>query len=85
MPIAMLFVGPVADHLFEPAMMPGGALADEVGWLVGLGPGAGMALMCVCAGFLAMLLPLLGYAIPLVRDVETLIPDHDAVLQDTVS
>jgi MFS family permease len=85
MPVAMLFVGPIADHLFEPAMMPGGALADACGWLVGLGPGAGMALMCVCAGFLAMVLPLLGYAIPLVRDVETLIPDHDAVLQDTAS
>ena len=85
MPIAMLVVGPLADHLFEPVMMPGGALADIFGWLVGLGPGAGMALMCVAAGLLAMLLPLLGYAIPLVRDVETLIPDHDTVLQDSVS
>ena len=85
MPIAMLFVGPLADHLFEPAMMPGGALADTFGWLVGLGTGAGMALMCVFAGLLAMLLPLLGYAIPLVRDVEYLVPDHDAILQDTVS
>jgi MFS family permease len=85
MPIAMVLVGPLADHLFEPAMMPGGALAGAFGWLVGLGPGAGMALMCVCAGLLAMLLPLLGYAIPLVRDVEILIPDHDAVLKDAVS
>ena len=85
MPIAMLFVGPLADHVFEPAMMPGGSLADAFGWLVGLGPGAGMALMCVFAGLLVILLPLLGYAIPLVRDVEYLIPDHDAVLQDTVS
>jgi len=85
MPIAMLVVGPLADHLFEPAMMPGGALAEMFGWLVGLGPGAGMALMCVGAGLLAMLLPLIGYAIPLLRDVETLIPDHDAVLQDGVS
>jgi DHA3 family macrolide efflux protein-like MFS transporter len=85
MPIAMLFVGPLADHVFEPAMMPGGPLAEAFGWLVGLGPGAGMALMCVFAGLLAILVPLLGYAIPLVRDVEHLIPDHDAVLQDTVS
>jgi MFS family permease len=84
MPIAMLFVGPLADHIFEPAMMPGGSLADTFGWLVGIGPGAGMALMCVFAGLLAMVLPLLGYAIPLVRDVEYLIPDHDAALQDTL-
>ena len=85
MPIAMLFVGPLADHVFEPAMMPGGPLADAFGWLVGLGPGAGMALICVFAGLLTVFLPLLGYAIPLVRDVEYLIPDHDAALQDTVS
>jgi hypothetical protein len=85
MPIAMLFVGPLADHVFEPAMMPGGPLAGTFGWLVGLGSGAGMALMCVFAGLLAILVPLLGYAIPLVRDVEHLIPDHDAVLQDMVS
>jgi DHA3 family macrolide efflux protein-like MFS transporter len=84
MPAAMFLVGPVADHVFEPALMPGGALADAFGWLVGLGPGAGMALMCVGAGLVAMLLPLLGYAIPLVRDVESLIPDHDAIVQDTV-
>ena len=84
MPAAMFLVGPVADHVFEPALMPGGKLADAFGWLVGLGPGAGMALMCVIAGLVAMLLPLLGYAIPLVRDVETLIPDHDAVVRDAV-
>ena len=84
MPIGMLIVGPLADHVFEPAMMPGGSLADTFGWLVGLGPGAGMALMCVCAGSLAILLPLLGYAIPVIRNVETLIPDHDATPQDSV-
>ncbi|MBN1136845.1 MAG: MFS transporter [Anaerolineae bacterium] len=85
MPLAMLFVGPVADHLFEPAMMPGGALAEPFGWLVGSGPGAGMALMCVCAGLAAVLLPLLGYAVPLVRDVERLIPDHDAAVPEPLA
>ncbi len=85
MPVSMLLLGPLADHVFEPALMPGGALADAFGWLVGIGPGAGMAFMCVGAGLLAMLLPLLGYAIPLVRDVEALIPDHDAALRETVS
>jgi len=41
--------------------------------------------MCVCAGLAAVLLPLLGYAVPLVRDVERLIPDHDVALQEPLS
>jgi len=82
MPLAMLAIGPVADHLFEPAMMPGGALAGTFGWLVGTGTGAGMALACVLSGLLAILVPMLGYAFPQVRDVEHLLPDHDAALQE---
>jgi len=83
-PGAMMLVGPLADHVFEPAMMPGGALAGAFGWLVGPGPGAGMALLCVLAGLSAICIPLLGYAVPLVRDVEEMIPDHDIALQETL-
>jgi MFS family permease len=79
LPLAMLLAGPLADHVFEPAMMPGGSLAETFGWLVGVGPGAGMALMIVFAGVLGGLIPLLGYAIRGVRDVELILPDYDAV------
>ncbi|HNR50504.1 MAG TPA: hypothetical protein PKI80_02875, partial [Deltaproteobacteria bacterium] len=40
-----LLAGYLADHLLEPAMMPGGSLAPVFGPLVGTGPGAGMAVM----------------------------------------
>jgi DHA3 family macrolide efflux protein-like MFS transporter len=79
LPVAMLLAGPLADHLFEPAMMPGGSLAGTYGWLVGVGPGAGMALMIVLAGILGGLVPLLGYAVRGVRDVEVILPDYDAL------
>jgi MFS family permease len=79
LPVAMLLAGPLADHLFEPAMMLGGSLAGTFGWLVGVGPGAGMALMIVLAGILGGLVPLLGYAVRGVRDVEIILPDHDGV------
>jgi MFS family permease len=78
-PIAALLAGPLADFVFEPAMMPGGGLADTFGWLVGVGPGAGMALMIVLAGILQLSIPLVGYAWRAIRDVETVLPDHDAV------
>jgi MFS family permease len=81
-PIAMLLVGPLADNLFEPAMMPGGSLVGTFGWLLGVGPGAGMALMISIAGVVGMLLPLLGYAIRVVREVESIMPDYDGALSE---
>ncbi len=78
-PIAMLAAGPLADYLFEPAMRGGGALAGTFGWLVGTGPGAGMALMFVIAGITGALISLGAYLFPAIRNVEDLMPDHDAV------
>jgi DHA3 family macrolide efflux protein-like MFS transporter len=78
-PIAMFIAGPIADRLMEPAMMPGGALAPVFGWLVGTGPGAGMALIFLAAGLIGSSTSLGGYAFDAVRNVEDIIPDHDSV------
>jgi hypothetical protein len=59
-------------------MMPGGSLAPTFGWLVGTGPGAGMALVFVFMGLLGTLPGLVGYAFDAVRNIEDIIPDHDA-------
>ena len=75
-PVAMLISGPLADHVFEPAMMSGGSWVPLFGWLVGTGPGAGMSLMFVFAGALGMLVGLGGYTIPIVRNVEDILPDQ---------
>jgi MFS family permease len=76
-PLAMLLAGPVADKLMTPAMMPGGALVGTFGGLVGTGPGAGIALMLVFTGILGALVGLGGYLFPVVREAESLLPDHD--------
>lgn len=76
-PVAMLLGGPLADLVFEPAMMPGGALAGTFGGLVGTGAGAGMALMLVLCGVLGALVSVGAYAFRTVRDVEDLVPDYD--------
>lgn len=70
MPIGFLLGGLLADYVFEPAMMPNGALVDTFGWLVGTGPGAGMGVMFLCTATLGVINALSGYLIPAVRHVE---------------
>ena len=77
-PAAMVIAGPLADGVFEPAMADGGRLAAVLGWAVGTGPGAGMALMLVVFGALGAIVGILGYFVRAVRDAETILPDHDA-------
>jgi DHA3 family macrolide efflux protein-like MFS transporter len=81
-PLGILIAGPLADKLFEPAMQPGGALVGTFGGLVGTGPGAGMALLMVLAGLMSAAVSLSGYLIPVIRDVETILPDHDEVAME---
>jgi len=76
-PLARFISGPLADRVFEPALQEGGVLAHTAGKLVGVGTGAGIGLMYVLAGVGAIVVPLLGYALPFIRNVETIIPDHD--------
>jgi hypothetical protein len=77
MPIGFIAAGLLADGLFEPAMAVGGPLADSFGWLVGVGPGAGMGLMFSMTAMLGMVLCLSGYFVPALRRVDDM-PDHDA-------
>jgi DHA3 family macrolide efflux protein-like MFS transporter len=83
-PVGMLLAGPLADHVFEPAMAPGGGLADTFGRLVGAGPGAGMGLMIVISGFLGTLVTAGAYALPILRNVEDSLPDHDMATDSPV-
>ena len=77
-PIAVLFAGPLADRIFEPAMQGGGAAAALFGPLVGTGPGAGMGLMVALSGVFGAVVGLVGYFVPAVRNVEQILPDFDA-------
>jgi MFS family permease len=77
MPVGYLVSGILADQWLEPAMMPGGALADQFAWLVGTGPGAGIALMFTVVSILGGAICLAGYLFPAVRNVEEDLDDHD--------
>jgi MFS family permease len=76
-PLDYLIAGPLADWVFEPARRE--PVWRSVGWLVGVGPGAGMGLMFVLSGVAIVALSLAVYAIPAVRRLEADLPDHAAV------
>ncbi|MBW4647062.1 MAG: hypothetical protein KME23_29460 [Goleter apudmare HA4340-LM2] len=73
-----MIAGPLADYVFEPAMMPGGSLAPIFGRVLGTGVGAGMALLYVITSICLLMLGFGVYAFRLLRDVEDIVPDHDA-------
>jgi DHA3 family macrolide efflux protein-like MFS transporter len=82
MPLATLVAGPLADQVMEPAMLPGGSLAPLFGPIVGVGPGAGMSLIILFMGLIITVIGFSGYAVPTLRNVEKLLPDHDHAPSD---
>ncbi|MCY3563237.1 MAG: hypothetical protein OXH26_04885 [bacterium] len=77
--LGIVVAGPLAERVFEPAMAPGGSLADIVGPLIGTGPGRGMALMYIIAGVSLIGMALLSMAIRSVRRLEDVLPDQNPV------
>jgi hypothetical protein len=82
-PLAMVIAGPTADNVLEPAMRDGARLSNTFGWLVGTGPGAGMALIILFSSLVAMFVGLGGYAVGAVRDAEDILPDHKGEMDVT--
>jgi hypothetical protein len=83
-PVAYLIAGPLSDFVLEPSMRVGGSLSGTFGWLVGMGPGAGIALLFVFSGLMAMLSGLGGYAVPAIFNAETILPDHEELNPSSV-
>ena len=75
-PLGRLVAGPLADRVFEPAMMPGGQLAPIFGNVFGTGRGAGMAVLCGLASIAMTLVGLCGLLYQPLRTVEATLPDH---------
>jgi DHA3 family macrolide efflux protein-like MFS transporter len=75
--LGYLLSAPLADYVFEPAMQSGNWLATILGPVFGTGRGAGMAFLYVLASLCLVLVGLSGYALQNLRQVETVLPDHD--------
>ena len=74
-PLAYIVAGPLADQVFKPLLVEGGALAESIGQLIGVGPGRGTGLMFIVVGALSILVAAVGYLNPHVRNVEDELPD----------
>ena len=76
-PIMPVVAGVLADKVTEPAMASNTWLSRLFGGVVGTGPGTGMALHFLLAAVLYMVVIGIAWFIPAVRNVETILPDHD--------
>jgi hypothetical protein len=79
-PVSPIIGGTLSDFVLEPAMRSESALSSALGWLVGTGPGAGMGLLMVICGIMGTTIAVGGYFVPALRNVETVLPDHDQPL-----
>ena len=69
-PFAYLMVGPLAEFVFGPLLVSGGAWSSTVGRLVGVGPTRGMGFLTVLTGLLIVMITAAVYLIPSVRRLE---------------
>lgn len=68
--LATLIAGPLADYVFEPAMMPHGIFAPTLHNLIGTAPGSGMTLLFELCTFCMVLIGVGSYAVPTLRNVD---------------
>jgi len=76
LPLSYLIAGPLADYVFEPLMAVGGPLAGTVGQIIGTGPGRGIGLMFIIMGGLSILVTVIAYGYPRLRQVEDELEDQ---------
>lgn len=75
-PIGILLAGPLADDLFEPLLLSGGALTPSLGAWIGVGPGRGTALLVITLGLLTLLCTLAASVYPRLRRLERELPER---------
>jgi DHA3 family macrolide efflux protein-like MFS transporter len=76
-PISPLIAGLAGDYWLEPAMRSATSLSSLFGSIIPPGPGAGMGLLIFFTSLGGILAGLVGYMVHHIRDVETVLPDHD--------
>ena len=74
-PLAFLLAGPLADRVFRPLLLPGGALAESLGRVLGVGEGRGIGLLYVLLGICALTIGAVAFLSPRLQGLEEELPD----------
>jgi len=76
MPISFLLAGPLADRVFGPLLDTNGAWAHTfLGSLLDTGAGRGIGLMFIISALCGIIVSLMAYANPRIRNIEDELPD----------
>jgi MFS family permease len=75
---APLLAAPLADYVFKPGIAAGGFLTPILGPIVGVGANHGVGLLISTLGFLSLVVCILAFFNPDIRNVEIDLPDHVA-------
>jgi DHA3 family macrolide efflux protein-like MFS transporter len=74
-PLAFLLAGPLADRIFRPLLLEGGALAGSLGRVLGVGAGRGIGLLYVLLGICALCIGAAAYLSRRLQGLEAELPD----------
>ncbi|HUZ57109.1 MAG TPA: MFS transporter [Streptosporangiaceae bacterium] len=78
--VSYLIAGPIAQHIFDPLLREGGALAGNVGAVLGVGPARGTALLVLLLGLLILVTATVGYLHPSLHQLTARGENGDRVL-----
>ena len=67
---AYAIAGVLADYVFTPLLLEGGALAGSVGKVIGTGAGRGMGLLIIVSGLLLPVISIALYHMKSIRSLE---------------
>ena len=79
---SVAIAGPLSDRVFIPAFTQANSWAGIFKDIFGTGAGAGIAMLYVICAVCMFLVGLIGFYIPQLRNVERIVPDHDAGYTD---
>ncbi len=83
MPLAYILAGPLADNVFNPLLMPKGALADSVGQIIGVGAGRGIGFFIILLGVMSLVGTGIAYLYRPLRTIQESIPDVELPKTET--
>ena len=75
-PLGIVLIAPLAEYVFEPLLVAGGAWAGSIGHIAGIGPGRGIGFTFILAGLVNLSIIMLALIHPRIREADVEVLDH---------